>query len=60
MSKAGNGKSFWAVVKDYQIPRVALQSVHDSEKSALSAQRSNGGRVVRLSNSKEVATPVRN
>ena len=61
MSEPRNdNKGFWAVVKDYQIPRVALLSVHDSEKSALSAQRRKGGRVVRLSNLKGVVTPVRN
>jgi hypothetical protein len=53
MSKPRNDKGFWAVVKDYQIPRVALQSVHDSEQSALSAQRRNGGRVAKMPDPKE-------
>lgn len=48
MSKPNSHRNFWFLVKDVQIPRVVLQSVHDSEKSALSAQRKNGGRVVKI------------
>jgi hypothetical protein len=53
MAKSEKNRVFWAVVKDSQIPHVALQSVHDSEESALSAQRRNGGRVVKIPDPKE-------
>lgn len=53
MSKPKNHRNFWFLVKDVQIPRVVLHSVHDSEKSALSAQRRNGGRVVKIPSSND-------
>jgi hypothetical protein len=41
-------KDCWVVVKDQQVTQVVVQSVHDSEKSALSAQRRDRGRVVKV------------
>jgi hypothetical protein len=59
MNKPKNDKGIWVVVKDQDqvVRRVVFQSVHGSEKSALSAQRRNGGRIVRVAQFKWVATP---
>ncbi len=57
MNKPKNDKGIWVVVKDQLVRRVEFQSVHGSEKSALSAQRRNGGRIVRVAQFQCVATP---